>query len=223
MVPRVSSKKIFVSHSSIDRSWVDKLGGALARRDWSPGIERSQVHEDETEQARTVRDLEGADVLLVVLSERSVVDAGVLKELELSEKYGTPTVAARIDDAELPEELLRRLTGVTAVAFHVGEPEEQIQRLHTALGRAAAQSQRVSTMELETLMPDEVDATSGPEGPVTLGMPADWGDDDGDDEDETSTSRMEAVDEGSGSDKMFYLGLVAAVIAIAVVLFLVLK
>lgn len=221
MVPRVSSKTIFVSHSSIDRSWVDKLGGALARRDWTAGIERSQVHEDETDRARTVRDLEGADVLLVVLSERSVADAQVKLELELSEKYGTPTVAVRIDDAELPDEVTRRLTGVTAIAFHVGEPEEQIERLNTALGRAAAQSQRVSTMELETLMPDDADATQGPTGPATLGLPTGWGDQD--DDDDTATQQVESVDEKPGSDKGFYIGLVVVVVVVAALLFVFLK
>jgi len=218
----VSSKKIFVSYSSIDRPWVDKLGGALARRDWIAGIERSQVHEDETDRARTVRDLEGADVLLVVLSERAITDPEVTLELELSEKYGTPTVAVRIDDAELPDELVRRLTGVTAVAFHVGEPEQQIERLNTALGRAAAQSQRVSTMELETLMPDGVDATEGPAGPETLGMPSGWDDDltGGDPEDDTATQQVAPVSDRSRSDKMFYIGLVLVAVVAAVLMFL---
>lgn len=216
MFPGVSNKTIFVSHASIDRPWVDKLGGALARRDWNPGIERSQVHEDETDRARTVRDLEGADVFLVVLSERSVGDSEVVLELELSEKYGTPTVAVRIDDAELPEEVQRRLTGVTAVAFHVGEPEEQIQRLHTALGRAAAQSQRVSTMELETLMPDDAEAIQGPQGPVTLGMPAKWDEDL--DEDEV-TQQIPAVPARSGPGPAVWLAiLVGLVIAVVLVL-----
>jgi hypothetical protein len=221
MFPRVSNKTIFISHASIDRSWVDKLGGALARRDWTPGIERSQVHADETDRARTVRDLEGADVLLVVLSANSIVDSEVLLELELSEKYGTPTVAARIDDAELPEELERRLTGVKAIAFHVGEPEEQIQRLHSALGRAAAQSQRVSTMELETLMPDDVDGTRSPEGPATLGMPANWDDDEPDDDE--ITQDIEPVSKGYGSDKAFFIGLAVVVAVITVVLIQVLR
>ena len=216
MVPRVSIKTIFISHASIDRPWVDKLGGALARRDWNPGIERSQVHENETDRARTVRDLEGADVLLVVLSANSIADPEVTLELQLSEKYGTPTVAVRIDDTELPPELERRLTGVKAVAFHVGEPEEQIQRLHTALGRAAAQSQRVSTMELETLMPDDADGTRSPEGPATLGMPANW---DEDPDEDSVTQDVLPVAEESGSPPWFYIWLAVAVAVVAALLF----
>jgi hypothetical protein len=161
------SQKLFLSYAATDRPWVEKLAAALARREWVANTERSKVHSEETDRARALRDLEGADVFVVVLSANANASTEVAAEVGFAEKYGTPMVAVRIDDSEPPREIGMRLTGVKTVSFHDGDPEERIVALHTALGRAAAQSQRVSTMELETLMPDMEETVS--EGPERLG------------------------------------------------------
>lgn len=194
---RPVKRNVFVSFAQADRPWVEKLGAALARREWNAGIERSQVHSDETHRARTVRDLESADVFLVILSASALADEQVASELELSGRYGSPSVAVRIDDSPLPPEVEQRLKGVVAIAFHVGEPAEQIERLNTALGRAASKSQRVSTMELETLMPDD-EAEGGPAGPASLGPGA--GADGAEAEDEPHSGKRWMIDEPADAD-----------------------
>ena len=146
---------VFISFDPADREWAGHLAAALTHRGWEPSVERSKIHEDEGLRARVARDLEASEVMLVVLSEASSGSAQVAAELELTMKYGTEGVAVRIDDSAPDETLAAGLKGATVIPFHGRETRPQFDKLHTALGRAAAQSYRVITGELETLMPDD--------------------------------------------------------------------
>ncbi len=148
------AQKVFISFDPADREWVGHLGNALTHRGWEPSVERSQIHPDEPPRSRLVRDLEASDVMVVVLSEASSSSTRVIDELTLTRKYGTEVVAVRIDDSKPSPAIASELQGVTTIPFHGHETRDQFNKLDKALGRAAAQSYRVMTGELETLMPD---------------------------------------------------------------------
>jgi hypothetical protein len=148
-------KRVFICFDPADREWAGHLGQALRHRGWDPSVERSQVHEDETSRQRLVRDLEASEVLVVVLSQASATSRQVIDELALTRKYGTELLAVRIDESTPSAELAKELRGAPTISFHGQEARTQFDKLDRALGRAAAQSYRVMTGELETLMPDD--------------------------------------------------------------------
>ncbi len=148
-------RTVFISFDPADRDWVGHLAAALTHKGWTPSVERSQVHEAEAMRARVVRDLEASKVFLFVLSRASVASEPVAAELELTRKYGTEVVVARIDDTEPTGALAAGIRGAPSIPFQGRETRQQFERLHAALGRSAAKSYRVMTGELETLMPDD--------------------------------------------------------------------
>jgi len=148
-------RNVFISFDSADREWVGHLASALIHRGWEPSVERSQLHADEDAKARAARDLEASEVLLVVLSAASAESSLVASQLDLGATYGTEIVVVRVDDSEPGAAIAAALGGAPTISFHGKETRPQFDKLHTALGRAAAQSFRVITGELETLMPDD--------------------------------------------------------------------
>lgn len=100
----------FLSHSSKDKLFVRKLATDLQRRRIRPWLDEREILVGDSLHRRISDGIEGADFLILVLSEASIqsgwvereVNAGLMRELENKDVIVLPILKEQIDHTRIP-------------------------------------------------------------------------------------------------------------------------
>lgn len=111
------SGKLFISYSSEDRAWVDRLANALRAAGWEPWVDHNEISGGTEWRTSIVRGLKTCDAFLIILSPNSVRSKNVVKELSLAEEFGRRLLPVEMAAANEGSDMKYQLAGLQRVSF----------------------------------------------------------------------------------------------------------
>ena len=143
--------KLFISYSSDDRQWVNRLADALAAAGWESWVDHQEISGGAEWRTSIVRGLKTADAFLIVLSPSSVRSKNVVKELSLAEEFGRRIIPIQKTAAEEGSDVKYQLAGLQRVSFAELSWHEAMERLLAALDSSAESTQEAAALDEGTM------------------------------------------------------------------------
>jgi len=112
---------VFVSYSRSDAAFVTRLVALLERDGHDVWVDTDDIHGSEEWRASIVRGIRRADVVLLVISSRSMASENVVREMAVAGQEDRRIVPIALEPAELADGIGYDLAGVQQVSF-VGRP-----------------------------------------------------------------------------------------------------
>ena len=144
--PRLSETPIFISHSSEDKGAARVIAGYLRRAHWTVWIDEAGIAGGKDWRGELVRALEGAWIVVLLVSLNSMRSKWVIREIEAADRLGKTIIPVVVDEAPYPDSLRMILGGVQRLLLDGLSDEErrgpQLARLDEALMHAAQSTGR---------------------------------------------------------------------------------
>jgi len=137
--PRLSDTPIFISHSSEDKTAARIIAGYL-RTHWTVWIDEAGIAGGKDYREELVRALEGAWIVVLLLSLDSMKSKWVSREIEAADRLGKKIIPVVVEEAPYPDSLRMILGGIQKLYLDLGDDERrgpQLASLDEALMRAA--------------------------------------------------------------------------------------
>lgn len=142
---------VFISYSSDDRTWVDRLASALASAGWECWVDHQVISGGAEWRTSIVRGLKSADAVLIVLSPASVRSKNVVKELSLAEEFGRRIIPIQLAAAEEGSDFKYQLAGLQRVSFVELPWHSAMDRLLAALDASPTGTREAPALDEGTL------------------------------------------------------------------------
>jgi hypothetical protein len=126
---------IFVSYSRSDKAAVDQLIARLEAAGHSVWLDREGIRGGEQWRLKIVEAIEGNEVFLLVLSERSIASDHVRTEIDLAKEGKKRIIPLNLQRVAIPDTLRYQLAGLQRINLHP-DFENGFQELLEALGGA---------------------------------------------------------------------------------------
>ena len=153
---------IFVSYAAVDKEKVQKLVKMLTGCGFVTWTDGHGITPGRTWRSQIVEAITTADVVILILSERSAMSQNVRKEIDIAEEARRPILPVEIESVIVPRELMYQLAGLQRIRMEGVDAEERLvhalkQLTHYSALESPAPTAAVHAKDPEVLTSETLD------------------------------------------------------------------